>query len=45
MSRAEALARLRVFAHSAPPIFDRRTGLSSPAPVYFDTRSSWVAGT
>ena len=45
MSRALALARLRVLAHSAPPILDRRTGFSSPAPVYLVTMSSWVAGT
>ena len=30
---------------SVPPIFDKRTGLSSPAPMYLLTRSSWVAGT
>ena len=45
MSFAALFARLRVFTQSLPPIFESLTGFSSPPPVYFDTRSSCVAGT
>ena len=45
MSLAALLARVRVFAHSVPPIFDSFTTRSSPPPVYLLTRSSCVAGT
>ena len=46
MSLAAFLALDLAFSHSAPPSLDRRLWvLSSPPPMYLDTRSSWRAGT